>query len=89
MADQVHVRLIDLSRGDERLKHGMCPLGGATGWQQTEPCGDAMDMGIDRKGWLSTGKEQNAGDRLRPYTGKLSQEGPGCRHRHLHQEVQT
>jgi hypothetical protein len=89
MADQIHVRLINLRRGDERFKHGMRPLGGAIGWQQTEPCGDAVNMGIDWEGRLSTGKEQNTGDRLRPHTGKLSQEGAGCRHRQLYQEVQT
>jgi len=88
MTDQIHMRLINLPRGDEWFEHSMRSIGAATGWQQSEPCGYAVNMRIDWKGWVSTGKEQNTGNRLRPHTGKLSQEGPGCRHRHFQQKVQ-
>jgi hypothetical protein len=82
------MRPVNLSRGDEWFKHGMRPLGAAPGRQQPEPRGDAVDMGIDRKSWMSTCKKQDTGDRLRPNTGKLSQEGPRRRHRHLRQKIQ-
>jgi len=32
MADQIHMRPIDLSGGDERFEHGVRPLGAATDW---------------------------------------------------------
>jgi len=31
-ADQIHMRPIDLSGGDERFEHGVRPLGAATDW---------------------------------------------------------
>ena len=46
-------------------------------------------MRIDGEGWMSTGKEEDAGDRLRPYSGKFCQEGPCCGHRYIHQNIQT
>jgi hypothetical protein len=57
MANEIYMRLINLSRRDEWLEYGMRALGRASGWQQAQPCGDAKNMCIDRESRMPTGEE--------------------------------
>jgi hypothetical protein len=89
MPNEIHMGSIYLSRWNERFEHGMRALSRACRWEQAQPRGHPMDVRIDREGWLPTGEEQDAGNRLWPHTGKFCQERSCRRHRHLHQSIQT
>jgi hypothetical protein len=89
MANEIDMCGIYLSRWNERFEHGMRALRRTSLWEQTEPRRHPVDVGINWEGRMSTGEEQDAGDRLWPHTAKFCQEGPCGRHRHFHQLLQT
>ena len=61
----------------------------ASGWEQAEPCCHPVDMRIDRESWMPTGKQQDAGDRLRSHAVKFCQERPCRRHRYILQKIEA
>ena len=89
MANEIDMRGIHLRRWNERLEHPMGTLCRASGGEQPEPCRDPINMRIDWEGWMPTGEQEDAGDCLRPHTGKFCQERPCCGHWHIHQKIQA
>jgi hypothetical protein len=89
MTDEIHMRTVDLFRGDQRFKDRMRLVGGARMWQPSESGGDPMYMGIDRERWLPTGEQQHTGDGLGANPRKFRQKGAGGRHGYVREQIQT
>jgi hypothetical protein len=89
MADEIHMRAVDFGAWNLGLQDRMRLLCRTFGGQQPEARRHPKDVGIHRKGGLSTGEEQDTGDRFRTDSGKFRQGGPRGRHGQLLEKIEA